>query len=185
MVNESEKTVAEKYVEEGYLIISSGWPDIVAIKTHKSYIEMIVDEVKTVSLTGKQPFQKNQKRAAAILKKLEGKPVYITYKSSEVSSNYVPRRTPVTDRKHGVSQFIEKYTEIDFTGIIPKNELYIKYHEYCNTHNNVPLTKGSFSRALNQLIIIATTRRTIDGIRTWCWAGIKLKETSESNENQS
>ena len=103
----------------------------------------------------------------------------------------------VTSEKHGVQNFIKIHTEIDPTGIITKEKLYSEYHTWCLITAHTPLTRGSFSKALNQLQLkpnlatqmrlqhLATTRRTINGIRTWCWAGIKLKETSESNENQS
>lgn len=101
----------------------------------------------------------------------------------------------VTSLKHGVRQFIKEHVEYNPNGIVTKKELYAKYQEYCNTYNHIPLTMGPFARALNKLselrawegfelrindppqgLLPSTTRRTIDGVRTWCWAGIKLKE---------
>ncbi len=107
----------------------------------------------------------------------------------------------VTSEKYGVRKFIEKYIEVDPLGITPKEKLYLKYHEYCRTHNYIPHTKSIFGKALKQLIDasskysicspppavsgvldIATTRRTIDGSRIWCWAGIKFKPEKEGEE---
>lgn len=79
-LNASEKTIVEKYERQGYFVIKDGMTDIVAVKDFGDHGEIIFDEVKTNRL----PLQQNQKRAIAILRKLEGKPVYIKIKRSRV-----------------------------------------------------------------------------------------------------
>lgn len=85
----------------------------------------------------------------------------------------------VTSRRHGAPQFIERYVKVDPLGIIPKQELYDKYVVYCRANGYILHPKGSFSKALYKLINASSTRRTINGSRTWCWAGITLKETED------
>lgn len=80
----AEKIIAEKYIKEGYLVIINGQPDIIAVKNHKNHGEIVFDEVKRGKYAYLQP---NQERAATILRKLEGKPVYIIYKSSKLNHN--------------------------------------------------------------------------------------------------
>ena len=79
-MNKSEKIIADRYKAQGYFVIKDGMTDIVAVKDHGDHGEIIFDEVKTNRLT----YQGNQKRAIAVLEKLEGKPVYIKVKRSRV-----------------------------------------------------------------------------------------------------
>lgn len=79
-MNKSEKIVADQFEADGYTVIKDGAPDLIAVKDCGDYWEMIFDEVKTNRL----PYQRNQKRAIAILEKLESKPVYIKVKRSRV-----------------------------------------------------------------------------------------------------
>ena len=102
---------------------------------------------------------------------------------------------------YGVPQFIKKHIKIDPLGFTPKEKLYRKYREYCRTHNHIAHYKTSFGKALKLLINssselsicspppvvsgvfdIATTRRTIDGSRVWCWAGITYESEKEGEE---
>ena len=79
-MNKSEKVITDQYTAKGYFAIKDGMTDIVAVKDHGDHGEIIFDEVKTNRLS----YQTNQKRAIAILEKLEGKPVYIKVKRSRV-----------------------------------------------------------------------------------------------------
>ena len=90
-MNTSEKIVAERYEADGYTVIKEGMPDLVAVKDHSDYWELVFDEVKT----NRQPLQRNQKRAIAILKKLEGKPVYVSVKRSRIlTKDLSPQTSP-------------------------------------------------------------------------------------------
>ena len=79
-MNASEKIVADRYETGGFKVIKDGAPDLIAFKDMGDHWILIFDEVKT----NRQPLQENQKRAIALLKRLEGKPVRVTVKRSRI-----------------------------------------------------------------------------------------------------
>ena len=102
-MNKTEKIVADRYESRGFKVIKSGMPDLIAIKDHGYYWELIFDEVKTNRL----PLQENQKRAIALLRRLEGKPIRVTVKMSRILTEPA-QSTPTQSRPNHARPCLSK-----------------------------------------------------------------------------
>jgi len=74
-----------------------------------------------------------------------------------------------------ITAFTENCIYEDPDGIVPKDDLWYAYREYCRINGHVPLAKNKLSEELKGRIFnLKTTRPTINKKRVVCWGGLSI-----------
>ena len=117
------------------------------------------------------------------MERIEVKGLTITNKVGEIMEEWKMR-------SNSVYAFVRNCLERDNDSIVPKDDIYNAYVEFCDWQNLNPLPKNKFSSELQRLVPVRTTRVKVAGKRTMCWQGIKLrcdecKKCREEEESES
>ena len=117
------------------------------------------------------------------MERIEVKGLTITNKVEEIMEEWKMR-------SNSVYAFVRNCLERDNDSIVPKDDIYNAYVEFCDWQNLNPLPKNKFSSELQRLVPVRTTRVKVAGKRTMCWQGIKLrcdkcKKCREEEESES
>lgn len=85
-------------------------------------------------------------------------------------------------KNDSVRSFVEDCLVMNLSSYIPKTKVFDAYRDYCIDNNVSPLEMNIFGRKLKHYIGYREAQKTIDGIRTYCYAGIELKPKLENEQ---
>lgn len=88
-------------------------------------------------------------------------------------------------RANSLYWFVTECVERSPTGVVPKEEFYSRYVEFCVEHDVEAKTKAIIGQDLPRLCGARAVQRTVDGKLAWCWAGIQLKDSQASQPSQA
>jgi P4 family phage/plasmid primase-like protien len=87
-------------------------------------------------------------------------------------------------RANSLYWFVTERVERSPIVVVPKDEFYSCYVEFCAEHDVEAKTKNIIGQELPRLCGARAVQRTINGKLTWCWAGIQLRGSQPSQLSQ-
>ena len=79
-------------------------------------------------------------------------------------------------RSDSVYYFVSERTERDLLAVVPKDELFNAYCDFCEEQSLVIVSKPEFGKRLPQHVRVKAIRKRQEGYVKHCWQGVRLKD---------